>query len=139
MPRVVLADTGPLYAGIDPDDQYHDRARDELGLLNRRGISVALAFPTFVEAYTIVLRRLGSKRAIRFGREIVDGSELLNPSPEDYHQTLARLAQHADLQATMFDGVAVVLSERLRLPVWTYDEHLRVLGATIWDPADYTE
>jgi hypothetical protein len=35
MKRVVLADTGPLYAAVDPDDQYHGRAQRELKRLSR--------------------------------------------------------------------------------------------------------
>lgn len=28
--RAIIADTGPLYAAIDSDDQYHQRARTDL-------------------------------------------------------------------------------------------------------------
>ena len=136
MSRTVLADAGPLYAALDPDDQFHERARGELALLNRLGLGVAVAYSTLAETYTLVSRRLGTRRALRFGQELASGSELLSPSPDDYHLALARLARHADLPATVFDGVAVVLSERLRLKVWTYDDHFRVLGATVWDASD---
>jgi len=136
MSRIVLADAGPLYAALDPDDQFHAQARGELAVLNRLGIGVAVAYSTFAETYTLVSRRLGTRRALRFGQELTSGSELLHPSPDDYHLALSRLAKHADLLATMFDGVVVVLSERLRLRVWTYDDHLRVLGATVWDARD---
>jgi hypothetical protein len=30
MKRVVFADTGPLYAALDPHGQYHQRAQEEL-------------------------------------------------------------------------------------------------------------
>ncbi|GIW50920.1 MAG: hypothetical protein KatS3mg081_0275 [Gemmatimonadales bacterium] len=134
--RVVLADTGPLYAAVDPDDQYHARARAELDLLARQGTGVAVAYPTFAEAYTLVLYRLGSRRAVRFGRELLAGAALLNPSPQDYGQALARLGAHADLPMSLFDAVASVLAERLHLEVWTYDEHFRVLGTPLWRPRE---
>ena len=136
MSRIVLADAGPLYAALDPDDQYHEQAREELALLNRLGVGIAVAYSTLAEAYTLVLRRLGARRALRFGQELSNGSELLNPTPDDYNLALARLSRHADLPATIFDGLAVVLSERLRLSVWTYDDHFRVLGATVWRASD---
>jgi predicted nucleic acid-binding protein len=130
--RVVLADVGPLYAAVDPDDQYHEQARREIALLNDRGVAVAVAYSTFAEAYTLVLYRLGPRRAVRFGEELRAGTALLNPSPDDYGQALTRLAAHRDLPVSLFDGVAAILSERLGLELWTYDEHFHALGARVW-------
>lgn len=31
--RAVIADTGPMYAAVDVDDQYHERAQAELQLI----------------------------------------------------------------------------------------------------------
>lgn len=132
--RAVLADAGPLYAAVDPDDQYHARARAELRALNREGIGVAVAYSTLAETYTLVLYRLGPRRAVRFGREISSGSATLNPSPEDYGQALTRLAAHRDLPMSLFDAVSAVLAERLGLEVWTYDKHFHALGIQVWQP-----
>lgn len=128
----MLADAGPLYAAVDPDDQYHGRARRELEVLNREGLGVAVAYSTLAEAYTLVLHRLGPRRAVRFGQELAAGAALLNPSPEDYGQALARLRKHRDLPMSLFDGVAAILGERLGLEVWTYDEHFHALGVRVW-------
>jgi predicted nucleic acid-binding protein len=49
--RAVLADTGPLYAAVDPDDQYHERAQKQLQVLEDEGLSILLAYPTLLEAY----------------------------------------------------------------------------------------
>ncbi|MBI4500363.1 MAG: PIN domain-containing protein [Gemmatimonadetes bacterium] len=130
--RPVLADAGPLYAAVDPDDQYHVRARDEMEVLNRERIGVAVAYSTFAEAYTLVLHRLGPRRAVRFSEELVAGAALLNPSPEDYGQALTRLAKHRDLRLSLFDGVAAILAERLGLALWTYDDHFHALGTPVW-------
>ena len=46
MKRTVLADTGPLYAAVDPDDEYHARAQRELKRLAREKREVVLACPT---------------------------------------------------------------------------------------------
>ena len=35
MRHAVFVDTGPLYAAVDPDDQYHSRAQQELQTLNQ--------------------------------------------------------------------------------------------------------
>jgi len=55
----VLADTGPLYAALDPDDQYHRRAQAEMAVLARAGSSVAVLWPTILEADSLALYRLG--------------------------------------------------------------------------------
>ena len=130
--RVVLADAGPLYAAVDPDDQYHRRARRELAALNDRQVGVAVAYPTFAETYTLVLYRLGPRRAVRFGEELTAGAALLNPSPEDYGQAVSRLASRRDLPVSLFDGVTAILAERLGVEVWTYDEHFHALGTRVW-------
>jgi predicted nucleic acid-binding protein len=134
--RAVLADAGPLYAAVDPDDQYHDRARQELAALNQQGIGVAIAYSTVAETYTLVLDRLGPRRAVRFGSEISRGAALLNPSPEDYRQALTRLAGHRDLPMSLFDGVVAVLAERLQLEVWTCDDHFHAIGTPVWQVPD---
>jgi hypothetical protein len=41
--RSVLADTGLLYAAVDPDDQYQARAQEQLQDLADQGLSVVLA------------------------------------------------------------------------------------------------
>lgn len=133
---MVLADTGPLYAAVDPDDQHHAQVRRELAALNRQGVGVVVAYPTFAEAYTLVLHRLGPRQAVRFGRELAAGAAVLNPSPQDYDQALTRLAAHRDLPMSLFDGVAAVLAERLNLAVWTYDGHFHAIGAPVWRPEE---
>lgn len=52
--RAVLADTGPLYAAVDPDDHYHGRAQKQLQALDNEGLSVVLTYPTLLEAYTLM-------------------------------------------------------------------------------------
>ena len=50
MKRSVLADTGPLYAALDPDDQYHEQAQRELKRLNRDRRQVVVAYPILLES-----------------------------------------------------------------------------------------
>jgi hypothetical protein len=78
MRRAVLADTGPLYAAADPDDAYHKRAHRELLLLARDEYEIAAAYPTLLEAYTLVLFRLGKQSASRWLSDI-SGAVLVNP------------------------------------------------------------
>lgn len=62
MRRTVIADTGPLYAATDRDDQHHLRAQRELERLTREKHELVIAYPTLLEGYTLVLYRLGKER-----------------------------------------------------------------------------
>ena len=53
MIRAVLADTGPLYAAVDPDDEHHARALLELQKLNRDRQEIVILYPTLLEAYSL--------------------------------------------------------------------------------------
>jgi len=57
MRQVFLADTGPLYAAVDPTDHYHLQAQGELAKLQRERLTVGVAYSTLIESYTLVLRR----------------------------------------------------------------------------------
>lgn len=52
----VLADAGPLYAALDPSDQYHERAVSEGEKLVEAGYGVAVAYPTLQEVHFMLIR-----------------------------------------------------------------------------------
>jgi uncharacterized protein len=128
----VLADTGPLYALSDPSDQYHDRARAEMGAIERRNLTVAVSYATLCEAYTLVLRRLGAAYAHQWLTEILDGAVLLNPEAADYSFAAGQLTRFPDHSITLVDAVTAALSRRLEIPVWTFDRHFTTMRARVW-------
>ena len=130
--RIVLADAGPLYALVDPDDQHHGRARKELERLARERLNPAASWSTLTETYTLILYRLGARRAQLWLEEAFEGLDLLNPTREHYLQAAARLRRYPDQGISLFDGVLAVLSEQLRIPVWTFDHHFDVMRAPVW-------
>lgn len=132
MTRAVLADTGPLYAAADPDDTHHKRAHRELKLLARDGVEVMVAYSTLLEAYTLVLYRLGRQPAAGWLREILAGSALINPTPEDYREAVDKLTAFRDQPITLFDAMVAVLAARMGLEIWTYDHHFDVMQARVW-------
>jgi predicted nucleic acid-binding protein len=127
----VLADTGPLYAAADPDDAHHKRARRELIRLARERQEVLVIYPTVLEAYTLVLFRLGKTAALHWLEEIA-GAALVNPVAEDYRQAFARVHSLKDQPITLFDALVATLSHRLGLPVWTYDHHFDLMRVNVW-------
>jgi predicted nucleic acid-binding protein len=132
MKRAVLADTGPMYAAVDPDDEHHTRAQREIKQLTRDKREVILAYPTLLEAYTLVLYRLGQPAASMWLKDTLVGAALINPTPEDYREAATRLTDLADQPITLFDATLAVLATRLGIEVWTYDHHFDVMRTVVW-------
>src|ERR1700689_3279032 len=117
MTRAVLADTGPLYAAIDPHDAHHKQALAELRQLDREKREVVVAYPILLEAYTMVRRRLGGNAASDWLTDMSDAA-LVNPTLEDYRQAVARIGALAGQPITLFDATVAPLTIRLNLEVW---------------------
>lgn len=128
----ILADTGPLYAAVDRDDQYHQRAHDELRAIAEAGAEVIVAYPTILEAYTLVLYRLGKRVASGWLAELRAGVALINPIVEDYRQASHKASGYRDQSITLFDATVAVIAERMALPVWTYDHHFDTMRTPVW-------
>ena len=129
--RAVLADTGPLYAAADPDDAHHKRAHHELQRLTREQYEVLVAYPTLLEAYTLVLFRLGRNAASRWLKDMA-GAALINPNAEDYREAGIRVQSLADQPITLFDATVAAMASRLGLDVWTYDHHFDLMRVGVW-------
>jgi len=127
----VLADTGPLYAAADPDDAHHKRARRELSRLAGGHQEVVVAYPTLLEAYTLVLFRLGESAALNWLEQMKDAA-LVNPIAEDYRQAVVKVQSLKDQPITLFDALVATLASRLSLEVWTYDHHFDAMRVAIW-------
>ena len=132
MNRAVLADTGPLYAAVDPDDGHHARAHRELVRLANEKREVFISYPTLLEAYTLILYRLGVGAASDWLRQVLNGAALLNPTPLDYHQAMTIISRLADQPITLFDATVAALASRLGIEVWTYDHHFDAMRAAVW-------
>jgi len=132
MKPAVLADTGPLYAAVDTSDAHHQRAQRELKRLVRDKRDVIVAYPTMLETYTLVLRRLGNRIASNWLAELQTGALLLNPTSEDYRDAMNRAIAFHDQPITLFDAAVAVIAARIGVEVWTYDHHFEVMRTNIW-------
>jgi predicted nucleic acid-binding protein len=131
MTHAVLADAGPLYAAVDPDDAHHKRAVREMQKFDQERREIVVAYSTLLETYSLILFRLGKSTATDWLADIADAS-LINPSPEDYRLAAAKLRGFVDQPITLFDAVAATVATRLRLEVWTYDHHFDVMRVPVW-------
>jgi predicted nucleic acid-binding protein len=130
--KPVIADTGPLFAAVDPGDQYHQRAQRELLELARSEYSVVVAWPTVFEAYTLVVRHLGTDAARTWVSELLDGTGQITPTDRDYQTATQGVARYPDQTITLFDALVAALSTRLGCPVWTYDHHFDIMQVAVW-------
>jgi predicted nucleic acid-binding protein len=130
--NAVIADTGPLYAETDIDDQYHERSRDELIRLNEDKFKIIIPYPILLEAHKLVLFKCGISAADAFVKRLATNTNLLNPMPQDYQQAFKLIRQFPDQKITIFDALVAVLSKQTGFPVWTYDYHFDVMNIHIW-------
>ncbi|MFN7963665.1 MAG: PIN domain-containing protein [Thermoanaerobaculia bacterium] len=128
----VLADTGPLYALLDPSDSRHQRALREAALADRSGLRVLVCWPTVVETHRLALHKLGSRVARRWLEEVTSSADLLNPRAEEYSEAASQLRSYEDQRISLHDSVLAALARRMVVPVWTYDHHFDLLGASVW-------
>jgi hypothetical protein len=99
--RAVLADAGPLYASTDPEDAHHKQARQQIQKLVRERYEVIVAYPTLLEAYTLVLFRLGIKQASRWLDDAMNAS-LIHPTSEDYRLAAVKVRAFEEQPITLF-------------------------------------
>src|SRR5579864_3316040 len=131
MTRAVIADTGPLYAANDEADEHHQRALREMRNLARDRRDVLIAYPILLEAYSLLLFKLGKSAAWGWLAEVSDAS-FVNPIPEDYIRAFNTVRTLVDQRITMVDATIAALASRLQLEVWTYDHHFDVMRVPIW-------
>jgi len=129
--RAVLADTGPLYAAADGSDAHHRQALKQLEKLAHDRREILVPYPTLLEAYSLVLFRMGTNAAFKWLTYMADAS-LVNPMPEDHRQAVARVRELPDQRITLFDAVVAVMAKRMKLEVWTYDHHFDLMRVAVW-------
>src|SRR5437660_8360517 len=103
MIRGVLSDTGPLYAANDEGDEHHHLALRHLKELARDRREVLIAYPILLEAYSLLLFKLGRNAAAGWLAEVADAS-FVNPIPEDYARAATTVKILADQSITLVDA-----------------------------------
>ncbi|MGF1514380.1 MAG: type II toxin-antitoxin system VapC family toxin [Elainellaceae cyanobacterium] len=130
--RAVIADTGPLYAELDQDDQYHHRAVFELDRLNNSQTSLVILTSTLAEAHRLVLYKCGFNIASSFVERSITNVSLVDPTSKDYQLAYELLKQYPDQKITLFDALIAVLFQQTNVPVWTYDYHFDIMNVSVW-------
>ncbi len=130
--RAIIADTTPLYALSDPDDQYHQQAQTDLQQINEAKLSIILPYPIYLETHKLILQRLGIQQALQFARDIQQSTNLINARDDDYQAAVRLMERFPDQTITIFDAVTAILVQQMQVPVWTYDYHFDIMSVTVW-------
>lgn len=130
--RAIIVDTGPLYAAVDKNDQYHQQSQQELQKINQQNLVILLPYPIYLETHKLIMQSLGIRTALKFNEEIKQKANFVNPTSEDYQEATFYIGRFSDQKITLFDAIVAVLAKQLTLPVWTYDYHFDIMQCQIW-------
>ena len=111
--RGLIADTGPLYAAIDIDDQYPQRSQQELKIINQQKLAILVPSPIYLETHKLILQSLGITAALKFTRDIEKQVNFVNPTAKDYQAATSIITKFPDQKMTLFDAVTVILANQI--------------------------
>ena len=86
-----------------------------------------ISYSTVVESYSLILRRATPEIALTWLVSIRSTGEVITPTKDDYVNAIQRIQRYCDQPITLVDGVVAMMSQRLRLPVWTCDHHFDIV------------
>jgi len=111
----ILADTGPLYALADQDDQYHEAVAEYVSATRE---TLIVPGPVVPEVCYLLLAYLGSGAEIGFLRSLADQELLLEHfTVKDLVRAIEILEQYRTARFGMVDATVMAMAERLKIKV----------------------
>jgi predicted nucleic acid-binding protein len=127
----LLLDTSALYAVADPRDRHHSSARE---FLRRRGLRFHTTTNVIGETFTIIRRREGYGKAIRFAH-VYRQTQMVavhHPTGADDTEIWAVIAEYSGVPLSYVDAGLLVLGRRLQLSsLFGFDEDFRLAGLRV--------
>ncbi len=65
-------------------------------------------------------------------RDLVRTTIFIVPIEEDHKKAVGRVLRYPDQNISIADAANAEISDRLQIPIWTYDHHFDVMGAEVW-------
>ena len=124
----VIVDTGAWYAYINAKDLDHFKVREFLDSFEGKLVTSSYIFD---EIITLVLARLGHKKAVKVGQVLLNPKvvELVRVGAADEWSAWQLFQQRSDKMYSFTDCTSFVLMRRLKLTkALTLDEHFAQEG-----------
>ena len=133
---MILCDTGPLVALIDPDDSFHTRCVAALGTLPAEVLLTT--WPCLVEAMYLLWRAGGFPAQEELWGYLADELVVLHtPEAGEWKRMRILMGQYHDAPMDLADASLVVAAERLNLRrIFTLDSHFRAYRINGTHPYD---
>ena len=93
---------------------------------------MVVSYATLQEAHGLVLRKLGPSQARAFLRDLLRTTVFIAPIEEDHKKSVGYILRYPDQEISIAGAVNAEISDRLQIPIWTYDHYFDVMGAEIW-------
>jgi hypothetical protein len=111
--RVVLVDTGPLYAMADQDDGWHDRVRT---FLDTARIQLIVPVTVLPEAAYLISTHLGASAELSFMHAVERGEVRMEAlKKDDLDRTIEVMEHYLDAHLGFVDASLVAIAERLKI------------------------
>jgi predicted nucleic acid-binding protein len=107
----VIADTGPLYALVDADDEWHDRVV-EWWRANREPVVVPVC--VLPEVCYLLHTRISQQAEAVFVRAVAEGEFVVEPlETEDITRAAMLVEKYSGLELGFVDATVIATAERL--------------------------
>ncbi len=108
---MIIADTGFFLALLNANDDYHQRC---VAALERIKEPLITSWPVLTETSHLLLKRAGVHVAIKFMKQILDGScEVYQIPPASKPRVVQLMKKYSDLPMDLADASLVLLAEHL--------------------------
>jgi predicted nucleic acid-binding protein len=99
--------------------------------LSRDRREILIPYSILLEAYSLLLIKLGAGAALAWLAEVAD-APFVNLTAEDYTRGFMTVRTLADQRISLVDATLAALASRMELEVWTYDHHFDVMRVPVW-------
>lgn len=129
--RSVLVDSTAFLSLEDPDEGSHARSRRTLEDLVAAGARLLTTNFVFDETYTLILARLGRRRAVAWGESFRGGQlvQVLRVDPDHEGRAWEIIIAYEDKDFSYTDATSFAVAESLGIAeAFSFDRHFRQFG-----------
>lgn len=124
-----FADTSALYAVLDADDEFHDRARNGWSSLLREDVPVVTTNYVLVETFALVQARLGMEAVRRLSDDLLPAVRTAWVTEEDHRGAVQALLAAGRRGLSLVDCTSFLVMRRMGLrSAFTFDDDFEDQG-----------